>query len=190
MSGWLVLGFAASKPEWASLRWELAAVMVLVWLVLDGLARGGMSAEVAAYLAAILYAGGVVLLYTHNAKFMELAVVVGSALFGIAVVGAAAGRGAKVDVSGAIPAAVVFLPGLILGTRPSHDGHKVPVECFWLVALVPLLLAPFLIPRVSRQNRWLLLALRALLVLVPLAVAVALAGQHEKFPFEIEDEWK
>ncbi len=190
VSGWLVRGVAASKPEWASLRWELAVAMLLVWVVLDGLARGGASAEVAPYLTAIFFAGGVVLLYTHNAKFMELAVVIGSALFGIAVVSAAANRGAKVDVSGAIPAAVVFLPGLILGTRPSHADNKVPAACFWLIALAPLLLAPFLAPRVSRQNRCLLLAARALLILVPLAVAVALAGQHEKFPFEIEDEWK
>jgi hypothetical protein len=191
VSAGLVRGHAASAEQWALLRWELAVVMLLSWFVLDSLARSGADVEVSAYLAAMLYAAGVVLLYTHNAKFLELAVVIGSAMFGIAVASGAVkfgGGNAKVSASGAIPAAVVFLPGLILGTRPSHDDNKVPAICFWLIALAPLLLAPFLIPRVSRQNRWLLLAGRALLVLVPLAIAVALAGQHEKFPFEEVDE--
>lgn len=186
VSAWLVLGKAAEAPEWEHLRWELVAAMLFIWIVLDGLARSDISAQVAAYLAAIFFAGAAILLYSHNASFMELAVVIGSAMFGVAV---AAGlvktdADAKVHVSGAIPAAVVFLPGLLLGTRPSHPDNKVPDLCFWLVALSPLLLAPFLIPRISRQNRWLLLVLRVLLVLAPLIVAGLLAGQHEKLPYE------
>ncbi len=189
---WLVMGHAASKPEWSSLRWELAFAMILVWLLLDGLARGGASAEVSVYLCAMFYAGAAVLLYSHNAKFMELAVVIGSAMSGIAV---AAGVvqvrevGAKLSASGAIPVAVAFLPGLLLGTRPSHADNKVPAISFWLVTLAPLVLAPFLIPRVSRQNRWLLFALRAALVMLPLVIAVILAGQYEKLPYEEEPEW-
>jgi hypothetical protein len=84
-----------------------------------------------------------------------------------------------------------FLPGLILGGRPSlADTVTVPAVSFWLVALTPILLAPFLIPRVSRQNRWLRLGLRVLLVLAPLVVAVVLAGQHAKFSYEEPDEWQ
>ncbi len=147
VSAWLVLGHAAADPKWASLRWELVASMLLAWLVLDGLARNGLSASVSAYLATMFLAGGMVLLYSHNAKFMELAVVIGSAMFGIAVVVCVASVGGPLSASGAIPAAVVFLPGLVLGTRPSHDETKVPAISFWLVALAPLLLAPFLIPR-------------------------------------------
>lgn len=192
VSAWLVLGHAASDTKWSWLRRELAIAMMLAWLVLDSLARGGASAEVCAYLCAIFYAGAAVLLYSHNAKFMELAVVIGSALFGIAVAsGVVQVRevGAKICASGAVPAAVAFLPGLLLGTRPSHAETKVPAISFWLVALAPLILAPFLIPRVSRQNRWLPLALRAALVMLPLLVAVLLAGQHEKLPYEEEPEW-
>lgn len=187
VSAWLVLGNAASKPEWEGLRWQLAGATLLGWLVLDVLARDGISAQVSAYLAAMFFAGGVVLLYSHNAKFMELAVVMGAAMFGIAVVACAASAGGRLSVSGAIPAAVVFLPGLLLGTRPAHDATKVPALSFWLVALAPLALAPFLVPRVSRQNRFLVFALRAAAVLLPLAVAVILAGQHEKLPYE--EEW-
>lgn len=214
VSAWLVLGKAAEALQWASLRWELAAAMLAVWIVLDGLARTDISAEVSAYLAAALYAAGAVLLYSHNAKFMELAVLVGSAMFGIAVATALARRPREepaphfnpnpdlydarksdepADVaakaSGAVPAAAVFLVGLVLGTRPSHPEHKVPEECFWLVALAPLALTPFLIPWVSRQNRWVLLSLRAALLLAPLAAALVLAGQHEKFPYEEEPQW-
>lgn len=192
VTAWLVQGTAAADPKWEHLRWELAAAMLLVWVVADGVARGGVSGEVSVYLAAALLAGAIVLLYSHNAKFMELAVVVGSALFGISVAMLALPNredGARALASGAIPAAVAFLPGLLLGTRPSHADNKVPVEAFWLVALAPAVLAPFMIPWLSRQNRWLLFVLRALLVLAPLAAAVVLAGQHEKFPYEEAPEW-
>ncbi|AMV24478.1 hypothetical protein VT84_08780 [Gemmata sp. SH-PL17] len=192
VSAWLLLGNAAADPKWASLRWELIASMVFVWLVLDSLARGGASAEISLYLTAVFYAGAGVLLYSHNAKFMELAVIIGSAMFGIAVVTLvvpAREDGTRAIASGAIPAAVAFLPGLFLGTRPSHNETKVPALSFWLVALAPLILSPFLVPRVSRQNRWLLLALRAALILVPILIAVLLAGQHEKLPYEEEAEW-
>jgi hypothetical protein len=191
VSAWLVLGKAAEAEQWAHLRWHLVAAMMLVWVMLDGLARGGASTEVSAHLAAIFFAGAVVLLYSHNAMFTELAVLIGSAMFGIAI--AAAGRSSddrpNIAASGAIPAAVLFLPELLLGTRPSHADNKVPAECFWLVALAPLVLAPFFLPWVGRQNRWLLLALRVLAVLAPLVVAVALAGKYEKFAFEEEPQW-
>lgn len=215
VSGWLVLGKAAEAPQWAHLRWELAAVMLLLWIVLDGLTRGGLSAEVSAYLGATLFTGAAVLLYTHNAKFMELAVVMGSAMFGIAAATSLVKSGAypdpdsladfnpnpslfdarttdtgpKICASGAIPAAVVFLVGLVIGTRPSHEENKVPVLCFWLVTLAPVVLAPFLIPRANRQHRWLMLAIRVVVVLAPLVAAVVLAGKHEKFPYELESQW-
>jgi hypothetical protein len=187
VSAWLVRGPAAEAEPWAHLRWELVAAMLAVWLTADGLARRGFGAEVSAYLGMGLFAGSGVLLYTHNAKLMELAVLVGSAMFGIAAVAARTTPGAPVHATGAIPAAVVFLPGMVLGTRPSFDS-KVPDVCFWLVALVPLALAPLLVPRVGRQNRWLLLGLGVALVLTPLVVAVVLAGQYEKLPWE-EQEW-
>ncbi len=208
VSGWLVRGHAAQGPEWASLQWELSGATLLVWFVLDELARKGLGAEVAAYLAAALFAGGLVLLYAHNARFMELAVLMGSTMFGIAVaVGILRSRPITNDnpnpnlhdahkpepiartelplgASGAIPAGVMFLVGLVLGTRPSHVENHVPAACFWLISLGLALLAPFLIPRLARQNQWLLLAGRILLVLVPLTAAVVLASNHETLPYK------
>ena len=49
-----------------------------------------------------------------------------------------------------------------------------------LIALTPLTLLPFLIPRVSRQNRWLLIIAQAVLVLTPLVIAVVLAARFEQ----------
>jgi hypothetical protein len=211
VSSWLVLGKAAEAPQWATLRWELAGAMLLVWVVLDGLARDGLGTEASAHLGAALFAGAAVLLYSHNARFMELAILVVSAMFGVATATAIVRSRPVVDdaftsynpnpglydamrpatpgelplaASGAIPAGVVLLVGLVLGTRPSHDDHKVPVLCFWLAALAPAALAPFLIPWVARQNRWVLVVLRVLLILAPLIAAVVLAGKHEKLPFE------
>jgi hypothetical protein len=118
-------------------------------------------------------------------------VIGGAALFGVALVsGAARAEGAHaISTSGSVPFAALLLPGLVLGTRPAHAEHLVPTACFWLAALAPLLLVPFLIPRLARQNRWLVLALRALLVLIPLAVALALANEYETLPFGEEEQW-
>ena len=62
---------------------------------------------------------------------------------------------------------------------------------FAIVVVLAGALVSFLIPRVGRQNRWLLLGLRALLVLAPLVVAVVLAGKYEEFPSdELKSEWE
>ena len=197
VSGWLVRGQAAQAEEWAFLRWQLVLAMIVAWVALDGIARNGASAQVALYAGAILLTGGVMMLYTHNARFMELAVLVGSALFGVAVANALVEpdmNQEKPDTSGAIPAVVAFLPGLLLGARPSMADHHVPVMCFWLVALAPAGLLLFLLPAVARKSDWQMggvrksdwqLAIgRAILVLLPLVVAVVLAAKHETLAFE------
>lgn len=183
VAGWLATGKAAGEVKW--LFPALAGATLLGWFVLDGIARAGASVEAAAYLAASLLAAGTVLIYAHSLRFTEIELTIGFALLGVAVAAAAT----KTDAGGAIPAGVAFLPGLVLAGRPSLAENKVPDISFWLVALAPLTLAPFLIPRLSRQNRWLVMLARAASILTPLAVAVLLAMQHEKLPHEIEDEW-
>jgi hypothetical protein len=183
VSEWLVAGKAAEAEQWQGLRWQLAGSMLAVWICLDSLARVGLSGQVMAYLAAMFLAAGAILLYTHNAKLMEVAVVCGCATFGIAV---AAGVG-KADASGAVPAGAVFLPGLMFATRPSLSANAVPPTAFWLVALAPLVLLPFLIPVLARKNGWQVRVIRAVLVLAPLVAAVVLAAQHEQLAFE--EEW-
>jgi hypothetical protein len=190
VSGWLVLGKAAEGPEWALLRWQVAGAMLVTWVALDGIARAGAGAQSAGYAGAALMTCAVVMLYAHSALFMELAVILGSAMFGVAAANALVRpgpTGTKADTSGAIPAAVVFLSGLALSARPSLAENKVPDACFWLAAFAPALLLPFLIPAVARKTGWWVAVLRAALVLVPLIVAVALTVTHETPAFE--EKW-
>jgi hypothetical protein len=91
------------------------------------------------------------------------------------------------DTSGAIPAGVAFLPGLILSTRPSMVAHNVPPLSLWLVALCPVVLLPFLISAPSERRGWIVRLVRTVLVVAPLATAIVLAAQHEKLVFE--EEW-
>jgi MFS family permease len=181
LSSWLTTGRAAA--EWPELRRDLVVSLVLLWLVLDSLARAGRGAEVAAYLALVLMASGMLLLYAHSARFMELAVLIGSAMLGLAVIASVG----KADTSGAIPAAVVFLPGLLLGGRPSLAENQVPSASFWLITLAPATLAPFLIPALGRRTGWLVILVRLVLILTPVVVALVLAAQYEQLAFE--EEW-
>jgi hypothetical protein len=189
-SGWLTIGDAVQ--EWPLLRPQLALAMLLVWVALDGLARSGAGAQAAAYQGAMLLTGSVIFLHAHNSKSAELAMILGSALFGVAVATAAIATYApqpeeyepKFDTSGAVPAAVAFLPGLLLGARPWLATTAVPGTCFWLVALAPLVLLPFQIPALARKSDRPIAVARAILVLLPLIVAVSMAREHAQMAFE------
>lgn len=173
---------AAWAAEVVWLKPALVAAMLAVWVALDGVARSEAGSEVAAYLAAAFFAAGAVLLYHHTARFMDLAVMCGCAAAGVGI----ASFPTRADASGAVPLGVVGLPGLMLNGRYLVES-QVPVTSFWLVALAPLGLLPFLIPAVGRLPRWVNIPLRAVLVLAPLVAAVVLAAQHEKLAFE--EEW-
>jgi hypothetical protein len=134
---------------------------------------------------AMLFTAAAIHLYVKPGNFVEIAFVLSFAMLGVA---AAAGAG-QADTSGAVPAAVAFLPGLMLAVRPSLLDHAVPARCFWLVALAPVVLLPFLIPAVNRLPRWLIITLRTALVLAPLVAAVLIADQHAKIEFPT-DEWE
>ena len=180
VGSWLIPTPWVEAHTW--LRPALGAAMLFSWIALDGLARSGASGEVSSYLAAIFLAASVLFIYAHSKLFMELAVVLGYVFFGIAAVA----RSARVDASGAIPAAVGFLPALALNVRFQTES-LVPVSAFVLIALAPLALLPFSIPRLARQRRWLVMPLRALLVLLPLVFAVMLTLEYERLP--PEEDW-
>jgi hypothetical protein len=198
---WYLKNFLVWVPRWIAIvivtswvmpiAWDkaffwlkpaLGTVMLLSWIALDGTARGGSGWQAALSLFAMFLAAGTVAIYAHSSLFMTIAVVFGFAMLGVAAIACAA----KADTSGAIPAGVAVLPALLLNAR--YQGESlVPMASFWLVAVAPLILLPFLIPRIARQNRWLLLTGRTVLVLAPLAIGVALALANEQLP--PQEEW-
>ena len=189
-SGWLVIGDAAK--EWTILQPQLAVTMLLLWVTLDSLARMGAGAHVAAYQGVILFTGGLIILHAQSLKSGKLAFVLGSAMYGVAVATAAIALHAKrpdgtrtpIDASGAVPAGVAFLPGLLFGARPWLTEHTVPPACFWLVALTPLILLPFVLPPLCRKSGWYLPVSRAVLVVIPLVVALVVVRQYAQMAFE------
>ena len=184
VSGWISSGKAASEPDWKYLQYQLAGAMFVIWVALDGVARNEAGAEVAAYLAAMFLVAVAIFLYASFPSSVEVSLILCCAMFGIAVVSGLGGS----DASGAIPAGVAFLPGLLLGVRPSLSENQVPVICFWLVAAAPAALLPFLIPTQSEKNTWFLRISRAVLVLAPLVAAMILltGAHHQKMPFSDE----
>ena len=174
--------------------WLLPAFVLtscLEWLIYEtiahtdeqpGDAKPGASAHVAQYQALIFLLGGGVMLYAHSARFMDIATIVGCAFLGVAIIAAVT----KTDCSGSIPAGIGFLPGLMVSGRFSTDS-QVPLVSFWLVALAPLLLAPWLIPALARRHGWVSSLVRVLLILGALTTALLLAGQKETLPWEVQN---
>ena len=151
------------------------AVTVSIWFALDQLdsAEGVTLAGLTSLLA------GGVCLYAHVARFLDVATFTGSALLGVAVVAAAA----RVDARGAIPAFVGMIPGLMLSCH-AYSASDVPAASYALIALAPLVLLPWAIPALARRSGpWPRLA-RLGCVLLPLFVALVLAGQVETLPWD------
>jgi hypothetical protein len=197
VAGWLLSDRYTDGRTW--LLPALVAAIVVEWVVLDSIARAGASAQVAAYLGLALVGAAVVLLHARWAGGMELGLVAGFALLGVALaVGAVTAAEPAPEVlpwerpptptaaSGAIPAGVVFLLGLAIPGRLSNDS-TVPLQSFWLIALAPLALAPFLIPALCPKNGWFVRIARLVLVLAPVVAAVVLADQHARLTFD--EEW-
>lgn len=176
---WLVPERVREPEPW--LLPGLAAVAFLDWLILDGLARA-LDATLPFDLAAMMIAASVVILYSHSARFMDVAVMAGAAFFAIGLVARAA---RPVDMSGAVPASVALLPGLLLSTHVSTES-LVPKSAYLLVALASLALAPSLIPALARRAGPLAMIFRFAILLIPLILAGILAGRVETLPWEAE----
>lgn len=177
---WLVPDRLREPDAW--LLPALASAVFLEWIILDGLARSGQGARVSFYQAAMFFAASAVILYSHSARFMDVSAMAGAAFFAIAVVGSVS---RQADSSGAVPAGVCLLPGLILSTKAGTESQVPPLACF-LVALAPLVLAPWLIPTLARRSGPVTQICRWILVLIPLTIAAVLAGRAESLPWEAE----
>ncbi len=144
------------------------------------LSRRNPGAGVPLAMAFCLFAASGVAIHAHAALLMDLAVIAGSALFGLAAVSLFC----RVDIGGAFPGAAIVLGGVLLSAYYDMDDEcKVPYTSFLLPALAPLLLASAYIPPVNRLNGWKLRAVQFGCVLTPLAYAIW-AATAEKLDFE------
>ena len=186
-AGWGLRGMVAAHAGWllapAELRGEhvwvplvLGAVVLAEWAILEALDWGGLVALAAA--AAALTAS-VVLIHAGSLRFSEIAMILGGALAGAGLT-ALVLRASAGGVSGAV---AVMVPALLLsGWYETYS--EVPRSSFALAALALLALAPSLVPAWRRNQRRGLWALQLVLLLVPLAGAIALAAQAESLDYE------
>jgi hypothetical protein len=186
MAGWFLRAATAITIAWVVIPSEtrkeadwlapaFAALMIALWAILERVAAELEDGSVPACLAVAFFTTGLVLIHANTKLLMDAAIVIGSALAGLAPIA----WWRRADVSGAIPAVAVMLPGLLL------MGHQnvfteIPWYGFALPALAPLLLAEAL-PLSQWQRPRLQLgrfALMLVLILIPLGIALYLADKY------------
>jgi hypothetical protein len=188
--GWAMWGAVVAvavvkvlPAEYLKVPWWAVPAFVLATSAagpgLAHLSRRDPGAGVPLLAALALFAAAAVLIHAGSAQLMDAATVAGAALLGVAAVALVA----KVDAGGALPAAGVFLTGLLVAGFHETYG-EVPASSFALPAVAPLAAAAVLIPPLSRLTGWRLRLVQFTLVLVPLAVAVGRAAAAEPLNFE------
>jgi hypothetical protein len=194
--GWLLRGATAVGIAWwliperdhEALIWlapSLAAVVFVEWELLARLAVEPPDGSVLLCLALAFMTAGTVLLYASIGRLMEAAVVCASALAGVALVA----WWRRADASGAVPAAAVLLPGLLLMGFRETSVETIPWSAFAVAALAPLMLVgTWPIRHWPGVPRY---VARVLLVLIPLIAAVLLAQQAGPLdlPGGAEEQW-
>jgi hypothetical protein len=155
----------------------MAAVVFGNALVLEVTARR-QPGWFAGLLWSVVLAGGaaIVLVQSHSARLADGAILLASSLAAVGLV--AIWR--QLDLSPAAHLVAMFLPGVLLA---GHFGtfSEVPSASFALVAAAPLALWAAWLPGIQRRSQRVRLAAEAATLLVPVAIAVALAIHAEGF---------
>lgn len=159
-------------------------VALIQWALMEELGKSMPGGWLAASMGIALFGLGGVSLYAHSAKESDIAVILGSSCFGVAL-------GAwkrKADSSGIAPAVAIVLPGLaILGKYLTFS--EVPRSSFVLAALAPCALAVMLITRIGRLRGIARPLVGMAVVLIPMAIALGIAMDAESLPdFSSKDE--
>ncbi len=191
-----VIASAVLPPDWqkGADRWSLpltAAVMAVVWGVLDAVSRKHPGGTLAACLSLVAGGAACVAIHDGSARFTDFATFVASSLFVLAL----GGWILRADVGGGV--AVVPVMTVLLMVREealpttSDDVTKhVPVAAYWLIGLAPLVLSVFLLPRVSQYGmKWYSAVVKVLLVLILVGIAVYLCLSEAPMSFE-KPEWE
>jgi len=119
-----------------------------------------------------------VLIYAHSARFSDVAVLQTATLVGVGFVAAMW----RLDVTALFAVPTVFFPALMLGGL-TNTFSEVPAASFVLVALAPCALWSLRLPPMRRWSGRSLAAAALVAVLIPCAVAVALALRVETLDF-------
>jgi hypothetical protein len=195
--GWLLRGAASVGIAWWVIPEPLrekfvwlapafAAVVFLEWVLLERLAAEPPDGGVLFCLALVFMTAGIVLLHAGIARWMELAVFCAMAFAGIGLVA----WWRRADVSGAIPAAAILLPSLLLMGERGTAVKAIPWYAFALVALAPLtLVASWPLRNRPGVARYIV---RVVLVLIPLVAAVVLtriAAGPLDLGLDAEENW-
>jgi hypothetical protein len=175
---WLVIPTDARKDaDW--LTPVFAALVFANWVILERLAAEPPGGTVPFCLAVVFLAVAGVVIHAGWERVMNAAIVLAAAFAGIAVVA----RLWRVDAGGAVPAAAVMSPGLLLMGK-LETFTDVPWQAFALPAVAPLLLAEAL-PLSNVKSGRARLLLMLLMVLIPLAAALYMA--HDASPLDFKD---
>jgi hypothetical protein len=179
--GWLLRGAVVIAAAWGvvpervtnALPWlpvAFAAVLMGGWALLEPLADRPPGGSVPMLLALSAFAAGGILIHASSKRLMDAETALGAALTGVAAVSC----WRRADGGGAVPGAVVLLPGLLLMGQ-QETFTEIPWPVFAAPALAPFMLVVALVPPFRSWEGRRLHVLRLALVLVPLAVAVGLA---------------
>jgi hypothetical protein len=177
LAAWLLVPPALREARWWAVP-AFGAAAWGAWELLDHRARRNPGGWLPLGLALVAFTAGAVLVHAHSARLMDLAVVLGAALAGLALEAALQ----RADVGGAAGGVALALPGLML-VGQQETFSQVPVAGFLLPALAPLALAVLFAPPFNRLSGRAQALVGVALLLLPALVGFALAARVESVDF-------
>ena len=178
VAAWIVLPTPIRTPLWFL---GTAALFLGNRLVIERRAADQKPPGTAPAFLAMALGGttALLMLFLMSGKFSELAILLASAMIGLAIVAAIL----KANVNSALPLAAIYWSALVIASF--HElSHEMPHACFVLVAAAPLLLALMLLPPAQRLPLWSRHLIDAVLLALPLLIAVGLMFSTGELSFE------
>lgn len=193
-----VIASAVLPPDWQKGvdRWLLpftAAVMAVLWGMLDAVSRRNPGGTHAVCLSVVALGAACVAIHDDQGRFTDFATFLAVSL-GVLALG---GWVLRADTGSAAAVAVVPIMTVLLMTRESVPQYEpewmshppVPALAYWLVGLAPAVLGLFLVPPVTRfGTRWYSIPVKLLLVAIPVAIAVYLCVTEAPMSFD-QEKW-
>ncbi len=160
-----VLLFAGTALTWEALLFAAGRIPGCISLLALTIPWGGAAAAV--------------LIYSHSARFSDLAVLMTASVCGIGLIAALW----KLELAPLFAAPAVFLPVLLLAGA-ANTYSEVPVSSFACVAFAPCALWLLLLPPLRRLPARALLAVAVVAVTIPCIAGVVMAARVETLDFD------